>query len=87
MVASNIANVCARVRFPLSAPILMMLCGCTTVHPTEKLDMFVACEQVWETRPLVENGDRVPDVGFYTPNDHEHYHCRVNRMMGFSYKF
>ena len=91
MVASNIANVCARVRFPLSAPILCLLSsGCasfdTTVYPKENFDAFIGCEKVWETRPLVENGPRVPDVGFFTPNDHLHYHCRVDKLVGFSYR-
>lgn len=86
MVAFYVANVDVRVRFSLSAPILLMLCGCTTYHPTERLDVFAACEEVWETRPLVENGDRIPDVGFFTPNDHKHYHCRVNKLVGFSYR-
>ena len=87
MVACYVANVNEGVRFPYPAPLLivMMLSGCTTIHPTEKFDAFVACEEVWESRPLVENGNRTPD-GFYTENDHKHYHCRVDKMIGFSYK-
>lgn len=68
----------------------MFLVGCTTVdttvYPTENFDAFVGCEKVWETRPMVDNGERIPDVGFYTPNDHKHYHCRVNKLVGFSYR-
>ena len=84
--ARYLAKVKVRVRFSYPAPILMMLCGCTTVHPTDKFDLYAVCEKVSESRPLVENGNRTPD-GFYTQGSHDHYRCNSQKQLGFSYRF